>query len=119
MTFEEAAGAADQEIELAPDFNGTIEYTTKYESYSQTTYTTQFHYQFILNKIVKFSSVTHLTLHFLTNYGDENSRIYFIGLKGDRTPAHQHGVALCTYEATPSMSDHKDKILQTSNMNIH
>ena len=117
MTFDEAAGAADQEIELVPDFDGTIEYATKYESYSQTTCAT--HYQFVLIRIVKFSSVTHLTLHFPTNYGDETSRIYFIGLKGDWTPAHQHGVTLCTYEATPSMSDHKDKILETSNMNIH
>ena len=117
MTFDEAAGAADQEIELVPDCDGTIEYATKYESYSQTTCTT--HYQFVLIRIVKFSSVTHLTLHFPTNYGDETSRIYLIGLKGDWTPAHQHGVTLCASEATPSMSDHKDKILETTNMNIH
>jgi len=69
-------------------------------------------------RIVKFSSVTHLTLHFPSNFGDETSKIYFIGLKGDWSPAHQHGVTLCTYETTPSMADHKDKVLESSNMNI-
>ena len=28
MTFDEAAGAADQEIELVPDFDGSIEYAS-------------------------------------------------------------------------------------------
>jgi len=98
MTFDEVAGVADQEFELVPDSSGTTEYPTK---------------------IVKFSSVTHLTLHFPANYGAETSIIHFIGLKGDWMPAHQHGVTLCTYEATPSISDHKDKVLETSNMNIH
>jgi len=97
MTFDEAAAAADQEFELVQDSNGTVEYATK---------------------IVKFSSVTHLTLHFPSNFGDETSKIYFIGLKGDWSPAHQHGVTLCTYETTPSMADHKDKVLESSNMNI-
>lgn len=33
MTFDEAGGVADQEFELSPDFNGTIEYAIKYDPY--------------------------------------------------------------------------------------
>ena len=69
-------------------------------------------------RIVKFSSVYHLTLHFPKNFGAETSKIIFIGLKGDWSEGHKHGVTLCTYETTPSMTDHKDKIIETSNMNI-
>ena len=70
-------------------------------------------------RIVTFSSVYHLTLYFPKNFGDDTTKINFIGLKGDWSEGHRHGVTLCTYEATPSMADHKDKIVETNNMNIH
>ncbi|XP_046441137.1 PITH domain-containing protein 1-like [Daphnia pulex] len=97
MTFDEAASPADQELNLVEDFNGTTEYATK---------------------IVKFSSVYHLTLHFPKNHGADTTKILFIGLKGDWSEGHRHGVTLCTYEATPSMADHKDKIIETTNMDV-
>ena len=65
-----------------------------------------------------FSSVHHLTLHFQKNYGAETTKIHFIGLKGDWSEGHKHGVTLCTYEATPSVADHKDKIVQSNSMDI-
>ena len=37
-------------------------------------------------KIVSFSNVHHLSLFFPRNFGDESSRVYYIGLKGDFTP---------------------------------
>lgn len=70
-------------------------------------------------RIVTFSSVYHLTLHFPKNFGADTSKIYFVGLRGDWTEGHRHGVTLCTYEATPSMSDHKDKVLDSTHYDIH
>lgn len=72
----------------------------------------------IFGRIVKFSSVYHLTLHFPKNHGADTTKIIFIGLKGDWSEGHRHGVTLCTYEATPSMADHKDKIIETTNMDV-
>ena len=48
----------------------------------------------------------HLTLHFTGNHGDERTRIDYIGLKGEWTPGHRHGVTICTYEAIPQKEDH-------------
>ena len=64
MSFDDAAAEADQEIELQKDPDGTLEYPTK---------------------ITKFSNVHHLTLYFPKNFGEETTRIYYIGLKGDFT----------------------------------
>ncbi|XP_012530384.1 PITH domain-containing protein CG6153 [Monomorium pharaonis] len=73
----------DQEFELITDIYGVHEYPIK---------------------TVKFSSVQHLSLHFSGNI--EKLQIYYIGLKGEWTPAHKHGVTICTYEARPLISDH-------------
>ncbi|KAJ0181828.1 hypothetical protein K1T71_002550 [Dendrolimus kikuchii] len=64
-------------------------------------------------RIVTFSSVSHLTMHFPSNFGAENTRIYYIGLKGEWTPGHRHGVTICTYEARPMLDDHKLKHLDS------
>ncbi|XP_042230605.1 LOW QUALITY PROTEIN: PITH domain-containing protein GA19395-like [Homarus americanus] len=90
MTFDDVNMTADQEFELHPDPSGTLEYTTK---------------------VVTFSSVTHLSLHFPSNFGEETTKIYYIGFRGEYTKAHRHGVTICSYESTPQMSDHKDKVL--------
>ena len=36
-------------------------------------------------QVVTFSSVHHLTLHFPTNFGADNTKIYYIGLAGEFT----------------------------------
>ena len=51
-----------QEFELVQDDEGIIEYATK---------------------VVTFSSVHHLSLHFPTNFGEDVTQIYYIGLKGE------------------------------------
>lgn len=58
-------------------------------------------------QVVKFSSVSHLTLFFPNNFGEEITRIYYIGLRGEFSEAHNHGVTICTYETTPNIFDHK------------
>lgn len=76
MTFDDVSLAADQEFNLEKDPTGTLEYNTK---------------------IVTFSSVHHLTLHFPTNFGGDTTSIYYIGLKGEFSEAHHHGVTICEF----------------------
>ncbi|XP_015607757.1 PITH domain-containing protein GA19395 [Cephus cinctus] len=85
MTFDNVATEPEQEFELCKDDHGFHEYPIK---------------------IVKFSSVHHLTLHFSGNNGAERTRINYIGLKGEWTPGHRHGITICTYESRPMISDH-------------
>lgn len=61
------------------------------------------------SRVVKFSSVTHLSIHFPSNYGADTTKIYYIGLRGEYTKAHNHGVTICMYESRPQVSDHKVK----------
>ncbi|XP_050361663.1 PITH domain-containing protein CG6153 [Nymphalis io] len=86
MTFDDVSIEPDQVFDLQKDSEGILEYSPK---------------------IVTFSSVSHLTMHFPTNFGAENTKIYYIGLRGEWTPGHKHGVTICTYEARPMLEDHK------------
>ncbi|KAF9415059.1 hypothetical protein HW555_007215 [Spodoptera exigua] len=88
MTFDDVTLEPDQVFELQKDSQGVLEYSPK---------------------IVTFSSVSHLTMHFPSNFGAENTKIYYIGLKGEWTPGHRHGVTICTYEVRPNIDDHKLK----------
>ncbi|CRL04583.1 CLUMA_CG017652, isoform A [Clunio marinus] len=99
MTFDDATGNADQEFELEKDLTGSIEYNTQ---------------------VVKFHSVHHLSLHFPVNFGrnDDPTRIYYIGLKGEFSEAHHHGVTICTYETTPNVADHKNSLFDQVNHQI-
>lgn len=58
MSFDDAKAKPDQEFELTRDSRGEIEYSPK---------------------VVTFSSVHHLSLYFPSNFGDETTRIYYIG----------------------------------------
>lgn len=62
-------------------------------------------------RIVKFSSVHHLTIHLPSNFGDDTSRVYYIGLRGEWAPSHHHGVTICTYESAPNVADHKKNLM--------
>lgn len=52
-------------------------------------------------------------MHFPKNFGAETTKIYYIGLKGEWTPSHRHGVTLCSYEVMPNLDDHKLKHLDS------
>ncbi|XP_023020961.1 PITH domain-containing protein GA19395 [Leptinotarsa decemlineata] len=88
-TFDDVSAVADQEFELVKDPTGTAEYNTK---------------------VVTFNNVHHLTIHFPSNFGDETTKIYYIGLKGEFSEAHRHGVTICTYESRPMPTDHKNPL---------
>ena len=75
------------------DNDGTIEYATK---------------------VVTFSSVHHLSLHFPTNFGEDVTQIYYIGLKGEFTPGHRTGVVNAVYEARPMLEDHKQDLRENN-----
>ena len=81
---------ADQEFDLVQDDRGEVEYHPK---------------------VVTFSSMHHLTLHFPSpNFGGPDSdetKIYWIGLKGEFTEAVRTGVVNAVYEARPMLQDHK------------
>ncbi|KAG5897260.1 hypothetical protein JTB14_013161 [Gonioctena quinquepunctata] len=89
MTFDDVRAVADQEFELVKDTTGIAEYNTK---------------------VVTFNNVHHLTLHFPTNFGADTTKIYYIGLKGEFSEGHYHGVTICTYESRPMPEDHKSPI---------
>ncbi|CAG9566934.1 unnamed protein product [Danaus chrysippus] len=97
MTFDDVSLEPDQVFDLQKDSQGIVEYSPK---------------------IVTFSSVSHLTMHFPNNFGAESTRIYYIGLKGEWTPGHRHGVTICTYEARPNLEDHKLKHLDSVSKTI-
>ncbi|XP_069684228.1 PITH domain-containing protein GA19395 [Periplaneta americana] len=92
MSFDDVGVPADQEFDLHPDNAGTLEYSTK---------------------VVKFSSVHHLSVYFPRNFGNETTKIYYIGLRGEFSEAHRHGVTICTYEARPNVADHKADTFDT------
>jgi len=95
MTFDDTGAACEQEFELHRDPDGRLEYNTK---------------------VVTFSSVHHLTLHIPGNMGGEDvTRLYYIGLRGEFAPAHRHGVTICNYELKPNAADVKDESLSQAN----
>ncbi|KAG9290929.1 hypothetical protein G9A89_011079 [Geosiphon pyriformis] len=66
-------------------------------------------------RISKMSNVQNLTLFFPENYGDDITRIYFVGLKGEWTQIKKDPI-ITLYEATPNLGDHKT---QTADQRIH
>jgi len=74
-----------QEWDLHEDFKAQFEYPTR---------------------IAKFNNVSNITIYIPNNFGAENTRIYYIGLKGDFTMLNR-GPVIATYEAKPLVKDHK------------
>uniref|UniRef100_A0A0X3PW28 PITH domain-containing protein 1 n=1 Tax=Schistocephalus solidus TaxID=70667 RepID=A0A0X3PW28_SCHSO len=93
MTFSDTEGEADQEIELHPDVQGDIMYPCK---------------------VTKFANVHHLSIHIAKNFGAEQTKIHYIGLRGDFSEAQRQGIVLTNYEVTPNISDHKADIVNNT-----
>jgi len=75
-----------QEWDLQEDPSGLLNYPTRY---------------------AKFGNVSHLTLFFPSNFGNDVSRIYYVGLTGEATQLKRE-VVHATYELRPQASDHKN-----------
>ncbi|XP_050400553.1 PITH domain-containing protein 1 [Patella vulgata] len=97
MTFDDVSAEAEQEFEIFPDPEGVIEYPTK---------------------AARFNQVEHLSIHFPSNFGEDLTSVYYIGLKGDFTEARRHEVTICTYEARANPADHKTNALDSVNSMI-
>ena len=80
MSFDDAGAAADQEFSLVRDTDGSVQYKTKVEEDTLGILAIDY-----VSQVVTFSSVHHLTLHFPTNFGADNTKIYYIGLAGEFT----------------------------------
>lgn len=88
MTFDDVGRKADQEFELTPDSEGNVQYGVI---------------------AARFNSVDTLTIHFPSSFGGDNTKIYYIGLKGDFHEAPRQEVVIATYEARPMPDDHDVK----------
>ena len=52
--------------------------------------------------------MSHLSIHFPSNLGDEDeTKVYYIGLRGEFFEAARTGVVNAVYESRPMMKDHK------------
>ena len=88
MSFDDVNCEADQEFELMIDNDGTIEYPVK---------------------IVKFSSTYSLSLHFPRSVGGDETKIYWIGLRGEFTQIQRDKIVLASYELAANPADHHVK----------
>lgn len=66
----------------------------------------QIYFNFL--RTVKFSSVSHLSIHIKDNYGDETTSVYYIGLQGDWMNVKRQEAVIATYESKPNPADHKN-----------
>ncbi|KAG2833082.1 hypothetical protein PC129_g4607 [Phytophthora cactorum] len=78
---------AQQKLDLAEDDTANIDYPLQ---------------------VRKFQGVSSLTLFIEDSYGGDETKIYYIGLKGENKK-WRHGVVECVYEARPQPADHKVK----------
>ncbi|CAF4010748.1 unnamed protein product, partial [Rotaria sp. Silwood1] len=97
LRFDNTRGKAHQEISLTYDASGTLAYQVNPSH---------------------FSRVTHLSLYFPSNFGDETTRIYYIGLRGEYLGEVKSKVVITTYEARPQLKDHKVDDFLTGNREI-
>ncbi|CAF1383559.1 unnamed protein product [Rotaria sordida] len=97
LRFDNARGKAHQEIALTYDPSGTLAYQVSPSH---------------------FSRVTHLSLYFPSNFGDETTCIYYIGLRGEYLGVIKSNIVIATYEARPQLKDHKVDDLLTGNREI-
>ncbi|XP_048435747.1 PITH domain-containing protein 1 isoform X2 [Pyrus x bretschneideri] len=87
IDFSDAQGMqAVQEWDLVENFQGTLEYQTRYS---------------------KFQNVASITLHFPNSFGGDTTKIEYIGFKGEATKLKRDVVATIVYELRPNPSDHK------------
>ena len=74
-----------------------------------------------IDRQVKFSSVSNLSLYIPRNYGnddDTSTSVYFIGLKGEFMAPFRQQVVITSYESQANPADHKVNFLNTAHQDI-
>ncbi|RNA06633.1 hypothetical protein BpHYR1_037478 [Brachionus plicatilis] len=100
MTFDDVGIECDQEIELVKDPEGIVAYPLK---------------------MVKFSSVSHLSIYVPRNYANDNdvqTSVYYVGLKGEFLAGLRQQVVITNYEAKPNPADHKTNVTESFFQNV-
>uniref|UniRef100_A0A1I7TBD1 PITH domain-containing protein n=1 Tax=Caenorhabditis tropicalis TaxID=1561998 RepID=A0A1I7TBD1_9PELO len=89
MSFDDCRIEADQEIDLKQDPRGVVDYPLKAS---------------------KFANLHHLSILVDANFGDAETRVFYIGLRGEFQHEFRQRVAIATYEARAQLKDHKNEI---------
>ena len=96
LTFDDARKKKpDQELDVVVDPLGEAQYQIK---------------------VMKFNNVNHLSLFFPESEGEEQSRIYYIGLRGTYEKTSRQPIVITNYELAANPADHKNKLYE-QNMN--
>ena len=93
MTFDVTEKEPQQEWVLPRDYNDVIKLPVK---------------------VQKFSSVNHLSIFFKDNYGEETTKVYYIGLAGEFSEAQRNPIVLTNYELSANPADHKNKLFDSA-----
>lgn len=95
MSFDDTGREPEQAFRLNRDPQAELEYPTKWEHLSiQICFTASVELNLnlcifivivsvFMCRIARFSSVQHLSIHISKNFGAENTRVYYIGLRGE------------------------------------
>jgi len=97
MTFDDTQTDPVQEFHLNRDPTGMLEYPLK---------------------AVSFSSVNHLSIHIPSNFGDETTKVCYIGLRGEWTAAQRSEILIANYELAPNMADHPNRLWEHASHEI-
>ncbi|WKY01928.1 hypothetical protein Q1695_015721 [Nippostrongylus brasiliensis] len=89
MSFDDCSIEPDQEIDLKQDPGGVVDYPLKAS---------------------KFGTLAHLSIHVQRNFGADQTKINYIGLRGEYQEDFRQRIAIATYEARPMVKDHKGEI---------
>lgn len=69
--------------------------------------------EYSLNR-AHFSNVSSLTVYISENYGEETTKILYLGLRGECTNANTKAPVITLYEAAANPKDHKNMIAEES-----
>jgi hypothetical protein len=114
MTFDDVRAESLQEFELHRDPSGLLEYPTKYgvkpRLIGHGHGLVFIRFLLLQRRVVNFSSVSHLTIHFPTNFGTDVTQLCYIGLRGEWTAAQRQEIAITNYELRANLADHPNRI---------
>ena len=98
LTFDDAnKKKPDQEIDIVPDPLGEAQYQIK---------------------VSKFNSTNHLSFFFPESEGEEQTRIYYIGMRGSYEKVSRQPIVITNYELAANPADHKNKLYEANMGNL-